>query len=84
MITQTELRLSKSEIDQFHRLYQSGKGAFTQDLKMEGLRLGQAFHQHFKLDKITNEENKIFCDSLYEADGDDARKMIESITDYTQ
>lgn len=84
MNTQIPIKISKSEIDQLHRLYQGGKGALIQDFKMKGLRLGQAFHQHFKLDKITNEENKIFCDRLYEADGDEARKMIETITDYGQ
>jgi hypothetical protein len=48
------------------------------------VRLGQAFHQYFKLDKITNEENKIFCDRLYEMDGEEAMKAIATITDHTQ
>ena len=48
------------------------------------LRVGQAFHQHFSLEKITNTDTKVFCDRLYEADGDKAWKMIESITDYAQ
>lgn len=78
------ISISKSEIDQFHRMYQDGKGAFVQGYKYKGMRMGQAFHTHFKLDKITDEENKIFCDRLYEMDGDVARKTIESITDYLQ
>lgn len=78
------ISISKSELDQFHRMYQDGKGAFVQDFKYKGMRLGQAFHTHFKLEKITNEEDKIFCDRLYEMDGDEARKMIHLITDYFQ
>lgn len=34
------IRISKSEIDQFHRMHQNGKGAFVQDFKLKGLRLG--------------------------------------------
>jgi hypothetical protein len=77
------LSISKSEIDQFYRIYQSGKGAFIQDFKYKDLRMGQAFHQHFKLEKITGDD-KFWCDKLYEADGDKAKKMIEQITDYQQ
>lgn len=78
------ISISKSEIDQFHRMYQGGKGAFVQDFKLKGLRLGQAFHNHFKLEKITNEEDKVFCDMLYNVDDGKACKMIESIMDHGQ
>lgn len=78
------IRISKSEIDQFHRMHQNGKGAFVQDFKLKGLRLGQAFHDHFKLEKITNEEDRKFCLTLYYAADDKARTMIESITDHGQ
>lgn len=81
MNTQTKLRLSKTEIDIFTKGYREGMGSFK---KYRGLRLGQAFHQYFKLEKITDQENKIFCDRLYESSGDEANKMIESITDYDQ
>lgn len=69
------ITISKSEIERFCSYRISNRN---------GLRLGQAFHQYFKLEKITNEEDKIFCDRLYEMDGDEARKAIESITDYGQ
>lgn len=46
--------------------------------------LGQAFHRYFKLKKITNEEDRIFFDRLYGVDDEEAKKMIESITDHGQ
>ena len=49
------------------------------------LRWGQAFHQFMKLEKITNEKDKAFCDRLYnEVDNDKARAMVTSRTDFTQ
>lgn len=78
------IRISKSEIDQFHRMHQNGKGAFVQDFKLKGLRRGQAFHQYFKLEKITNEEDKKFCDVLYNATDEEANIMIASIMDHGQ
>lgn len=68
------LTFSKSEVDQFNRLF---KG-------ITGLRHGQAFHQHFKLEKISNEEDKMWADRLYQADGNIARTMIAERTDATQ
>lgn len=68
------LTFSKSEVDQFNRLFQSGKG----------LRYGQAFHQHFKLEKVTNEEDVVWADRLYQTDGDIAKAMIAGHTDATQ
>lgn len=59
--------------------------------KVKGLRLGQAFHQYMKLDKLSDDkvpadgrisENKAWLDRLYQADGDKARIMIEGRTDY--
>lgn len=48
------------------------------------LRYGQEFHQWARLDKITNTEDKFFCDKLYEAGDMLAKAMIDSRTDYTQ
>lgn len=45
------------------------------------LRYGQAFHQHMKLDKISNLKDKVFCDKLYNADDELAKQMIASRTD---
>jgi len=63
---------SKSEVQTF----------FQQD-RENGQRLGQRFYTYFKLDRI-NRDNQIWCDKLYEADGDLAKKMIAERTDQTQ
>lgn len=42
------------------------------------LRLGQAFFNHFRLDKMSQNQNPEFC-KLYEADGDDAKRLIEKL-----
>lgn len=47
------------------------------------LRYGQAFHQYFKLDRVTGED-KIWCDRLYQADDETARRMINEQTDKNQ
>lgn len=46
----------------------------------KSLRWGQAFHQHFKLHKITGTD-KAFCDRLYNASDDTAKAMVASRTD---
>lgn len=43
-------------------------------------RRGQAFFNHLNLHKCT--QDKEFLDKLYEADGEEAIKIIESRTDY--
>lgn len=48
------------------------------------MRLGQAFHGHFKFDEITNARDKSFCDKLYIAEEEQARKMIATITDWRE
>lgn len=68
------LMFSKSEVDQFYRLFKNTKY----------LRCGQYFYQHFKLGKVTNEEDKIWADRLYNADSDIAKAMIAEHTDMTQ
>ena len=45
------------------------------------LRYGQAFHRQFKLDKVTNQQDKEFCDRLWEADEEKAKAMIASRLD---
>lgn len=64
------ITFSKSEVDRFvHRN------------KM--LRYGQAFHCQFKLDKVTNPQDKEFCDRLWAADDDKAKAMIASRIDHS-
>lgn len=50
----------------------------------KSLRWGQAFHRFMKLDKITNLEDKNFCDKLYNANDEIAKAMVASRTDKTQ
>lgn len=45
------------------------------------LRLGQAFHTYYQLEKITS--HKAWCDDLYEADNCTARYMISCQLEYT-
>lgn len=66
-----DIRISKTLVDDF---YKSWKG-------VHGLRLGQAFHQHFDLQKVTSKD-KHLLDKLYQSDGDDAKGIIDSITDH--
>lgn len=44
------------------------------------LRYGQEFHQYMELHKC--EQDREFCDKLYEADGIKAIKMIDSRIDW--
>lgn len=44
------------------------------------LRVGQAFHIFAQLYKM--HQDRVFCDQLWEADGEVAWAMIESITDH--
>lgn len=49
----------------------------------KALRYGQAFHNYFKLHKITGAD-KHFCDKLWQVDEEKAKAMIKSRTDNTQ
>lgn len=46
----------------------------------KALRWGQAFHQFMKLEKCDQDKN--FCDKLYNADEDVAKSMVASRTDH--
>lgn len=48
------------------------------------LRYGQEFYVFMALEKVTNPADVVFCDRLYEADGDLAKAMIASVTDPNQ
>lgn len=47
--------------------------------KNKALRWGQAFHQFMKLEKC--DQDKHFCDKLYNADEATAKAMVASRTD---
>lgn len=50
----------------------------------KSLRWGQAFHQHFKLEKVTGLD-KGFCDRLYNEPNDQrAKALVQGRTDNSQ
>lgn len=55
---------------------------FRHDNKL--LRYGQQFHQYFKLEKITNPEDRVWCNKLYNASNDVAKDMVKERIDHTQ
>ena len=67
------LRIPRSTFLQFKKEYKNMD---------KSLRFGQAFHQWFKLEKITSDQNKAWADKLYVVNAAQATKMIESILDY--
>lgn len=79
------ISISKSELRDFYNYHCLNHIIpIKHNPKHVTVNLGQAFHRYFKLDKITNEEDKNFCDRLYEMGDEEAQKVIESITDYLQ
>ncbi|BEG72655.1 hypothetical protein [Pseudomonas phage PA1C] len=48
----------------------------------KNLRWGQAFHSHMELHKITNPEDKEWCDKLWNADDRTAADLLASVVDY--
>lgn len=66
------LTFTKSEVLQFRHINKEQ-------------RWGQAFYNHFKLHKITNTQDKEYCDRLYnEPDENKAKAMVSNRTDQTQ
>lgn len=49
---------------------------------LNGMRWGQAFYGHMELHKLTSPTTKAWCDKLYNADDETAKKMVESVTDH--
>lgn len=45
-------------------------------------RIGQAFFNYMEMHKVTSPENQGFLAKLYEADGREAWKLIDSHTDW--
>lgn len=45
------------------------------------LRWGQAFHQHMKLEKVVQAQDKEFCDTLYNADDVTAKVLVAARMD---
>lgn len=62
------IMFQKSRVDAFRHLNKS-------------LRWGQAFHGYMKLEKITDIQDKAFCDRLYYADNEKAKAMVRSRLD---
>lgn len=62
------IQLSKDQFDEFVQNFKN--------TNPQHLRLGQAFHQFFKLEKV--DTNRTVHDKLYQRDGQEAMKMIMS------
>lgn len=67
----TTLSFSKSEVDRFRHTNKH-------------LRYGQQFHQKFKLDKVKDPKDKIWCDKLYHSADEHAKQMIAARIDHSQ
>jgi len=48
----------------------------------KGLRLGQAFYRYMDLEKVKNQDDKVFVETLYQAQSDVACKLIIQHTDW--
>lgn len=64
------LRFSKSLVDKFNAIPRTKE-----------MRYGQAFHQHFGLEKVTGAD-KVFCDRLYVETDYKAKQMVKGRIDY--
>lgn len=64
----------KTQVDRFYK-------EFWPERKGQQ-RLGQAFYDYMKLEKIQNDADKFFCDRLYATDAGVAEAMIKEMTDY--
>ena len=49
---------------------------------LNGLRWGQEFYGFMELHKLTSPAAKAWCDKLYNADDETAKKMVASVTDH--
>lgn len=69
MARETNLQIERAAYDEFLRLWDSG--AF------ENQRLGQAFYNHFRLHRLSDQSG---LQALYEADGKQALKaLVENV-----
>jgi hypothetical protein len=69
MNPQTEItvcQIEQQKLDEFYRLFDQGR--------FSGQRLGQAFYNHFELNKMT--QNRPQLDRLYQLDGQVAKNHI--------
>lgn len=56
---------------------------FKKKDKPNGQRLGQRFHAHFGLEKMSDPDDRRWCDQLYNADDVEAHGLIASSIDYS-
>lgn len=67
-IIKGQLQLEKKAYHDFLKLWRGDK--------FRGLRLGQAFYNHFRLHRLTDQDQ---LRGLYEKDGDEAHKVIGQV-----
>lgn len=61
------LTIEKAAYEQFLKAFKEGQ--------FKGQRLGQAFHHHFRLEKLTSRE---LADQIWNKDGDEAVAFIKT------
>lgn len=54
------------------------------DIAHPTVRTGQFAYNWFKLEKLSNTEDKIWADKLYETTQQETIKMLESVVDWNQ
>lgn len=68
------LTIPRSRVVQFYR--------DNPEWMATGQRFGQVFYHDLQLEKVTNDEDKTWCDALYNADSIAAQKMVIDRTDW--
>ncbi len=66
------ISLEQAAYNEFAKEFQYGS-------KYLGMRFGQAFHTHFKLEKSTSQETRTQFRKLYELDGGKAKAAIRQL-----
>jgi hypothetical protein len=70
------MKISNTIVKEFYTLWNTSHHP--------GQRLGQAFFNFIQGHKVQNEEDKLILSKLYQLDNGDAKRVIESMTDYAQ
>lgn len=68
------IRIPRSQVLAFHKAHPQPS--------QEGQRYGQAFYTFAELDKVENPGDKLWCNELYYAGSERARRMVIERTDW--
>lgn len=76
---QTENQTQSTKISLENVEYNNFVNEFEKGTKYLGLRFGQAFHEHFQLDKVKNSITKGRLRKIYNLDGKKAKTAIAEV-----